>query len=178
MLTGKIRNTVQALLPLADDHQRLLGLLNGALMNSHHTRFATLAMASVVRRAGIVHLRVTSAGHPAPLIVRADGAVEQAGTRGTLIGAFWDVSSTTARIELAPGETCLFFTDGITEAREDRWGTSSSAPGGWRRRSRSAPACPPRPWWSTSRCSPRNGSAAAATTTWRRSRSPRPTTRI
>ncbi|MFD5522469.1 PP2C family protein-serine/threonine phosphatase [Streptomyces sp. NPDC127066] len=117
VLTGKIRNTVQALLPLADDHQRLLGLLNGALMNSHHTRFATLAMASVVRRAGIVHLRVTSAGHPAPLIVRADGAVEQAGTRGTLIGAFWDVSSTTARIELAPGETCLFFTDGITEAR-------------------------------------------------------------
>lgn len=117
VLTGKIRNTVQALLPLADDHQRLLGLLNGALMNSHHTRFATLAMASVVRRAGLVRLRVTSAGHPAPLIVRADGAVEQAETRGTLIGAFWDVSSTTVRIDLAPGETCLLFTDGITEAR-------------------------------------------------------------
>ncbi|MER5387136.1 GAF domain-containing SpoIIE family protein phosphatase [Streptomyces sp. NPDC002688] len=117
VLTGKIRNTVQALLPLAQDHQRLLGLLNGALMNSHHTRFATLAMASVVRRAGIVHLRVTSAGHPPPLIVRADGAVEQARTRGTLVGAFWDISSVTAHVELAPGETCLFFTDGITEAR-------------------------------------------------------------
>lgn len=117
VLTGKIRNTVQALLPLVEDHQRLLGLLNGALMNSHHTRFATLAMASVVRRAGIVHLRVTSAGHPPPLIVRADGAVEEARTRGTLIGAFWDISSTTALVELAPGETCLFFTDGITEAR-------------------------------------------------------------
>ncbi|WP_406841415.1 PP2C family protein-serine/threonine phosphatase [Streptomyces sp. AHU1] len=117
VLTGKIRNTVQALLPLADDHQRLLGLLNGALMNSHHTRFATLAVASVVRRAGIVRLRVTSAGHPPPLIVRADGTVEQASTRGTLIGAFRDVSSTTVRVELAPGETCLFFTDGITEAR-------------------------------------------------------------
>ncbi|MEU6278583.1 GAF domain-containing SpoIIE family protein phosphatase [Streptomyces populi] len=117
VLTGKIRNTVQALLPLADDHQRLLGLLNGALMNSHHTRFATLAVASVVRRAGIVRLRVTSAGHPPPLIVRADGTVEQARTRGTLIGAFWDVSSTTVQVELAPGETCLFFTDGITEAR-------------------------------------------------------------
>ncbi|GAA5005999.1 PP2C family protein-serine/threonine phosphatase [Streptomyces siamensis] len=117
VLTGKIRNTVQALLPLADDHQRLLGLLNGALMNSHHARFATLALASVVRRGGNVHLRVTSAGHPAPLIVRADGQVEQAPTRGTLVGAFWDISSTTAHLELAPGETCLFFTDGITEAR-------------------------------------------------------------
>ncbi|MFE9989351.1 SpoIIE family protein phosphatase [Streptomyces sp. NPDC005381] len=117
VLTGKIRNTVQALLPLAADHQRLLGLLNGALMNSHHTRFATLAIASVVRRGGTVHLRVTSAGHPPPLIVRADGLVEQARTRGTLVGAFWEISSTTAHVELAPGETCLFFTDGITEAR-------------------------------------------------------------
>ncbi|MFG2307251.1 PP2C family protein-serine/threonine phosphatase [Streptomyces sp. NPDC048566] len=117
VLTGKIRNTVQALLPLAGDHQRLLGLLNGALMNSHHTRFATLAMASVVRRGGMVRVRVTSAGHPAPLIVRADGTVEHARTRGTLVGAFWEIHSTTAHVALAPGETCLFFTDGITEAR-------------------------------------------------------------
>ncbi|MFD6920305.1 SpoIIE family protein phosphatase [Streptomyces sp. NPDC059944] len=117
VLTGKIRNTVQALLPLAADHQRLLGLLNGALLNSHHTRFATLALASVIRRGGMVHLRVTSAGHPPPLIVRADGLVEQARTRGTLVGAFWEISSTTVHVELAPGETCLFFTDGITEAR-------------------------------------------------------------
>ncbi|MFD7713403.1 PP2C family protein-serine/threonine phosphatase [Streptomyces sp. NPDC059785] len=117
VLTGKIRNTVQALLPLADDHQRLLGLLNGALLNSHHTRFATLALASVVRRGGSVRLRVTSAGHPPPLIVRADGEVEKVDTRGTLVGAFEDVSSTTAEVTLASGETCLLFTDGITEAR-------------------------------------------------------------
>ncbi|MFF3307768.1 PP2C family protein-serine/threonine phosphatase [Streptomyces sp. NPDC002952] len=117
VLTGKIRNTVQALLPLAGDHQRLLGLLNGALISSHHTRFATLALASVARRGGSVHLRVTSAGHPPPLIVRADGRVETVQTRGTLVGAFPDISSTTADVELAPGETCLFFTDGITEAR-------------------------------------------------------------
>ncbi|MER5408564.1 GAF domain-containing SpoIIE family protein phosphatase [Streptomyces sp. NPDC002769] len=117
VLTGKVRNTVQALLPLAEDHQRLLGLLNGALMNSHHTRFVTLALASVVRSGRTVRLRVTSAGHPAPLIVRADGLVETVETRGTLVGAFWDITSTTAHVELAPGETCLFFTDGITEGR-------------------------------------------------------------
>ncbi|MEU1528744.1 GAF domain-containing SpoIIE family protein phosphatase [Streptomyces fagopyri] len=117
VLTGKVRNTVQALVPLAGDHQRLLGLLNGALMNSHHTRFVTLALASVVRSGATVRLRITSAGHPAPLIVRADGLVETVETRGTLVGAFWDIVSTTAQVELAPGETCLFFTDGITEGR-------------------------------------------------------------
>ncbi|GGM07143.1 hypothetical protein GCM10010129_58810 [Streptomyces fumigatiscleroticus] len=117
VLTGKIRNTLQALLPLAGDHQRLLGLLNGALISSHHTRFVTLLLASVIRRGGNVDLRITSGGHPPPLVVRTDGRIEQVATRGTLVGVFWDITSTTARVSLAPGETCLLFTDGVTEAR-------------------------------------------------------------
>ncbi|GES28488.1 PP2C family protein-serine/threonine phosphatase [Streptomyces angustmyceticus] len=114
--TGKIRNTLHALLPLATDHQRVLHLLNGALLDSHHTRFATLVLASVARRGNTVRLRVTSAGHPAPLVVRADGRVEEADTRGSLVGALPEVTSRTAAFDLAPGESCLLFTDGITEA--------------------------------------------------------------
>lgn len=114
--TGKIRNTLHALLPLATDHQRVLRLLNGALLDSDHTRFATLVLASVARRGGTVRLRVTSAGHPAPLVVRADGRVEEAATRGSLVGALPEVTSTTATLDLAPGESCLLYTDGITEA--------------------------------------------------------------
>ncbi|MFE2631168.1 PP2C family protein-serine/threonine phosphatase, partial [Streptomyces sp. NPDC059374] len=87
VLTGRIRGTLQALLPLAGDHQHLLRLLNGTLLNSRHTRFATLVLASVVRRENTAHLSLTSAGHPPPLIVRQDGAVEEARTSGTLIGA-------------------------------------------------------------------------------------------
>ncbi|WP_438829089.1 PP2C family protein-serine/threonine phosphatase [Streptomyces hintoniae] len=117
VMTGKIRNTLHALLPLAGDHQRLLGFLNSALIGSHHTRFATLLLTSVARRGRTVKLRVTSAGHPPPLIVRADGRVEATPTRGTLVGVFRNISSTTAHVELSPGETCLLFTDGITEAR-------------------------------------------------------------
>lgn len=117
VLTGKIRNTLHALLPMADDHQRVLSLLNGALLNSHHTRFATLVLASAVRHAGRVRLRLTSAGHPAPLIVRADGHVEEAHTRGTLVGALPEVTAVTVEASLAPGETCVLFTDGITEAK-------------------------------------------------------------
>ncbi|WP_435854578.1 PP2C family protein-serine/threonine phosphatase [Streptomyces longwoodensis] len=117
VLTGKIRNTLHALLPLADDHERLLNLLNGALLTSRHTRFATLVLASASRRGGKVHLRLTSAGHLPPLIVRNDGTVEEVTTRGTLVGALPAVTATTVRTVLAPGETCLLFTDGITEAR-------------------------------------------------------------
>ncbi|MFJ6996147.1 PP2C family protein-serine/threonine phosphatase [Streptomyces sp. NPDC003090] len=117
VLTGKIRNTLQALLPMADDHGQLLRLLNGALLNSHHTRFATLVLASVRRCGGVTHLRLTSAGHPAPLIVRQDSSVEEAPTAGTLVGALPDIRSTTAHADLQPGETCLLYTDGLTEAK-------------------------------------------------------------
>ncbi|CAL9351725.1 hypothetical protein SUDANB106_00482 [Streptomyces sp. enrichment culture] len=117
VLTGRIRNTLHALLPMSDDHPRMLGLLNGALVNSHHTRFATLVLASAVRVDNHVRLRLTSAGHPPPLIVRADGSVEEADTRGSLIGVLPKTRARTATVELAPGETCLLYTDGITEAR-------------------------------------------------------------
>ncbi|MEU5227561.1 PP2C family protein-serine/threonine phosphatase [Streptomyces toyocaensis] len=117
VLTGKIRNTLHALLPLASDHEQVLTLLNGALLSSHHTRFATLVLASVRREGHRVRLRVTSAGHMPPLIIRADGRVEEAATHGTLVGALPSVSVRTAEEVLAPGETCLLYTDGITEAR-------------------------------------------------------------
>ncbi|MGY0489079.1 SpoIIE family protein phosphatase [Streptomyces sp. WG-D5] len=116
VLTGKIRNTVQALLPFAGDHARVLTLLNNALLTSHHTRFATMVFASAVRSQGRVRLRLTSGGHPAPLILRADGRVEEARTRGTLVGVLPEVSVTTDTVVLEPGETCLLYSDGITEA--------------------------------------------------------------
>ncbi|MFJ4084102.1 PP2C family protein-serine/threonine phosphatase [Streptomyces iakyrus] len=117
VLTGKIRNTLHALLPMADDHARMLRLVNNAMRTGHHTRFATLVMASVRREEREVALRLTSAGHPAPLIIRRDGTVEEADTGGTLIGVLPTITSRTARVRLAPGETCLLFTDGVTEAR-------------------------------------------------------------
>jgi len=117
VLTGKIRNTLHALLPLADDHQRVLRLLNGALLTSHHGRFVTLVLASVRRDGNRVDLRLTSAGHLPPLLVRADGTVEEAGTRGTLVGALPEVTAQSYETTLAPGEICLLYTDGITEAR-------------------------------------------------------------
>ncbi|WP_199806839.1 MULTISPECIES: PP2C family protein-serine/threonine phosphatase [unclassified Streptomyces] len=117
VLTGKIRNTLHALLPLADDHQRVLDLLNGALLSSHHTRFATLVLASVRRHGSRARLRLTSAGHLPPLIVRSDGTVEEVPTHGTLVGALPEVPARTVETALAPGEICLLYTDGITEAR-------------------------------------------------------------
>ncbi|MGW5734039.1 MULTISPECIES: PP2C family protein-serine/threonine phosphatase [Streptomyces] len=122
-LTGKIRNTVQALRPMGHDHQQLLTLLNESLLRTEDARFATLALASVSRRGNAVDLRLTSAGHPPPLIARADGSVDEAETRGTLIGALPQITSSTAHVRLKPGEVCLLFSDGIVEAKGGPLGT-------------------------------------------------------
>ncbi|MEU3464334.1 SpoIIE family protein phosphatase [Streptomyces sp. NPDC006733] len=118
ILTGKIRNTMAALRRLEPRHRQLLELLNATLLDEQDARFVTLVLAGVTPVAGgRLQVRLTSAGHPAPMIVRADGSVEQAATRGSLIGALPEITSTTWTTVLDPGETCLLFSDGVTEAR-------------------------------------------------------------
>ncbi|MVO88564.1 SpoIIE family protein phosphatase [Streptomyces sp. p1417] len=138
VLTGKIRNTLHALLPMADDHAKMLRLLNNAMRGSHHTRFATLVLASVRRVERTVVVRLTCAGHPAPLIVRRDGTVEEADTHGSLLGVLPAVASRTTEVRLAPGETCLLFTDGVTEAKGGPLGDTMF---GERRLKRAAAEC-------------------------------------
>lgn len=117
VMTGKIRNTMHALLPMADDHHRMLSLLNTSLRNTDNARFVTMVLASASRAGNSVELRLTSAGHPAPLILRSDGLVEEVATRGTLVGVLPHLVTETAEATLAPGDTCLLYTDGISEAR-------------------------------------------------------------
>ncbi|MEO3797505.1 PP2C family protein-serine/threonine phosphatase [Nonomuraea sp. B10E15] len=118
VLTGRIRNTLRALSALADDHHRVLELLNDVLIaDGVPTRFVTLVLASFRRRGTRVELRLTSAGHPPPLILHNDGRVETVTTVGTLIGLLEHITSATASVELEPGETCLLYSDGIIEAR-------------------------------------------------------------
>ncbi|MFB8773236.1 PP2C family protein-serine/threonine phosphatase [Streptomyces broussonetiae] len=121
-LTGRIRSTLQALLPFTADHGRVLSLLNQSLLVSRHTRFATLVLASVKRGPDGVALRLTSGGHPPPLVIRLDGTVEEVPTRGMVVGAIPEVTARTALVTLAAGECCLLYTDGVTEARGGPFG--------------------------------------------------------
>ncbi|MFF4342912.1 PP2C family protein-serine/threonine phosphatase [Kitasatospora sp. NPDC001540] len=116
VMTGKVRNTLHALLPLADDHGRVLSLLNRALLTSHHTRFVSLVLASVRREDDRVRVRLSAAGHPAPLVLRADGRVTDSTTLGTIVGVLPEATTRTDTVLLEPGEACVLYSDGITEA--------------------------------------------------------------
>jgi serine phosphatase RsbU (regulator of sigma subunit) len=69
------------------------------------------------------------AGHHWPLVLRADGRVEEVGTLGTALALFDDPELHDAEVELAPGEVLCVFTDGLVEARRggDQFGSERVA---------------------------------------------------
>jgi phosphoserine phosphatase RsbU/P len=90
--------------------------INEQLCHSTDTnRFATLFLALYDERTR--ELRYTNAGHNAPVLVRAGGAVERLTAGGTVVGAFNFVEFEEARTTLSAGDLLVLFSDGITEAR-------------------------------------------------------------
>lgn len=72
---------------------------------------------------GQVTVRIASGGHPPALVLRADGTADFLPTPGgLLVGVLPDARFVAATTVLAPGDTLLLYTDGLTEARtgEDR----------------------------------------------------------
>jgi serine phosphatase RsbU (regulator of sigma subunit) len=119
VLTGKVRQTLRALRLVEAAPEAMLTVLNQALLQAgRQHRFVTMVVGSVSRAEhGRVRMTLATGGHPPPLVLRVDGTVEQVPTSGTLIGAVRHTVVRPATIELAPGELCLLYSDGLTEAR-------------------------------------------------------------
>ncbi|MDQ0791836.1 PP2C family protein-serine/threonine phosphatase [Streptomyces sp. B1I3] len=67
---------------------------------------------------GHAAVRIASGGHPPALVLRADGTADFLPTPGgLLVGILPAARFTTATTTLAPGDTLLLYTDGLTEAR-------------------------------------------------------------
>ncbi len=68
-------------------------------------------------RLGAARLTVACAGHPPPVVRRADGRVELVDTAGPILGL--PMRSMTFRqhvLDLDAGDTVVMYTDGVTEA--------------------------------------------------------------
>jgi len=62
------------------------------------------------------HLRYVNCGHLAPMLCRANGAVERLGPTATVIGVFRNWACEEQSVQLLPGDSLVLFTDGVTEA--------------------------------------------------------------
>jgi sigma-B regulation protein RsbU (phosphoserine phosphatase) len=114
-VTALARYTIRAAATLDPDPGRVLGVLNRAMLDADLPEaFFLSAQYGVLDGAT---LRLSSAGHPPPLVRRADGRVEDVAVSGTLLGLFEEPALGVHEITLAGGDALVLYTDGVTEAR-------------------------------------------------------------
>jgi len=88
-------------------------------------------------------LTYANAGHYPPVVVRADGTVERLDEGGTVLGVFEDVTYAQGRVTVGAGDRIVFYTDGLTEARnadDEEYGDARLIAAAVQHRACSAPA--------------------------------------
>lgn len=123
-LTALSRYTLRAAALRSTSLRDNLEDLNAALLRQYEEdrprgehRFTTAAAVRLRRRADGVDVDAGSGGHLPPLLLRADGRLEELSCRGALLGMFADTGFVTARAELGPADVLVLYTDGVVEAR-------------------------------------------------------------
>jgi PAS domain S-box-containing protein len=95
----------------------ILHVVNQAMLRQDtEGRFCTIVCAHLDFAQPRPRLTVACGGHPAPLIRRADGRVEELGCAGTLLGLVDDPDLEDRTTELGPGDLVVTYTDGLTDA--------------------------------------------------------------
>ncbi|MER7006619.1 SpoIIE family protein phosphatase [Dactylosporangium sp. NPDC000555] len=117
-VTGLVRDVTRVLVRDGRPLPEVLLRLNETLLERGGGRFCTLCLAQVLRRQdGRLDVTLHLAGHDQPVLLRADGRTELVGACGTALGLLDTISTPRAQVSLDPGDTLIFFTDGVTERR-------------------------------------------------------------
>ncbi len=115
-LTGLARHTLRATARQSTSPIDVLLSVHEALRNHRPSTFCT-ACFGFISPLGAVSYRVelSLGGHPQPMLRHGDGRVQFVGSVGTLLGMV-EPSLSTATVDLHPGDTMVFYTDGLTDA--------------------------------------------------------------
>jgi PAS domain S-box-containing protein len=119
-VTALARYTIRAVTLKNDRPSEILAALNEAMLRQlPEDRFCTAACVRLEPQDGSagVGVDVSRAGHPPPLLVRPEGAVEEIGCPGRVLGVFSEAELLDTSLRLMPGEALVLYTDGVTEAR-------------------------------------------------------------
>ncbi|MEU5994067.1 SpoIIE family protein phosphatase [Spirillospora sp. NPDC047418] len=118
-VTGLARHALRILAAEDMSVPAVLKRLNRLILGEgERGRLLTLLHGEIAARGpGGVRIRLTSAGHPLPLVLDPDGGVREAATAQPLLGVFDGVEFQTDTVDLRRGEVLLCVTDGVTERR-------------------------------------------------------------
>jgi serine phosphatase RsbU (regulator of sigma subunit) len=115
-LTGLARHTLRAAARQGNSPDAVLMALHHALSDHRPATFCTACFGYVsALDNGSYCIDLCLGGHPEPIVRHADGSVEFIGRRGTLLGMI-EPTLAVSSTELHPGDTLVFYTDGLTDA--------------------------------------------------------------
>jgi phosphoserine phosphatase RsbU/P len=117
LVMSRISSVVRSTLKYVDDVGEAVSAVNNHMCSSAvEGRFVTYILALVDTQAHEVQL--TIAGHMSPMIRKTDGTIEEFDEEsvGVPVGVIEDYPYDVLSRPIAPGETVLFYTDGVSEA--------------------------------------------------------------
>jgi PAS domain S-box-containing protein len=115
--TAMARYTIRVLANWDPQPTHVLRMAN-ELMAAHDTEhFVAVTAAHLRWEGGALRVRYSSAGHPGPFLVRPDHRVRMLPSGGMPLGLFDDARPAAEEIDLEPGDILLFYSDGVTGAR-------------------------------------------------------------
>jgi serine phosphatase RsbU (regulator of sigma subunit) len=118
VLNGRARQSIRTAARFDRSPGNILRTLNEVLYDDFSDRFVTVVCGRL-RTVGPDHylVDVAVAGHPPPMLVRADGTVEEPAVTGRLAGALQHTDAyEEVTLELRPGDALVMFSDGIYES--------------------------------------------------------------
>jgi len=116
-VTAAARHAIRALAHLDADPEAVLRAINDIMLTEDFGgRFVTADVGHLSWRDGRLHLSLSSAGHPGPVLVRPDGRAQVLNGGGLPLGIFPDAEPSTQELDLDPGDLLFLHTDGLTSA--------------------------------------------------------------
>ena len=123
-LTSLVRHSARMAARFDPRPARVLSLINEVLREQTRLSLVTAVCALLEDLGGAPRLTVASAGHPLPLRRSAGGVAQALGEHGVLLGVEEAEDWAEIVVPVEPGDTLLFYTDGVTETpgRAERFG--------------------------------------------------------